>query len=85
MMISYQELVRTFLNLLAHSVLTQINAPDWVCVNSQVCGYFRLVFSDVEYQTVSPGVAHPVIAPVFGQCNVNVEPSGVITSAKKRL
>ncbi|MPN64535.1 hypothetical protein SDC9_212310 [bioreactor metagenome] len=75
----------SFVSLLAHNVFTQINAPVWVCVNSQVCGYLRLLFSDVEYQTVSPGVAHPVIAPVLGQCSVSSVPSGVITSAKKRL
>ena len=71
--------------LAARNVFTQIKSPFCVWVNSHVWGYLRLVFSDVEYHTVSPGVAQPVIAPVLGQCRVKVSPSGVMTSARKRL
>ncbi|MNS57880.1 hypothetical protein D3C72_907810 [compost metagenome] len=75
----------SFTSGLARWVFTQIKAPCWVSVISQVCAYLRLRLAEVEYQTVSPGVAQPVIAPVFGQCNVRCSPSGVITSARKRL
>ncbi|MNH31147.1 hypothetical protein D3C79_914830 [compost metagenome] len=72
-------------NPLARRVLTQIQSPCWVCVSSQLWAYLRLALSEVEYQTVSPGVAQPVMAPVLAQCRVKVSPSGVITSARKRL
>ncbi|CDT15751.1 hypothetical protein VCR15J5_40124 [Vibrio crassostreae] len=52
---------------------------------SQLFGYFLFALSEVEYHTVLPGVAHPVIAPVLAQWIVRSLPSGSWISVRKRL
>jgi len=39
----------------------------------------------VESITLLPGVEHPRMEPVFGQCTVISSPLSVMTSAKNRL